>query len=128
MPANPKPGLGGILTGLLSNPVTRTIAKPILDAALPAARKAIGRRPLVIIGATSAGAAATVQYLGRAGVVIPESIATPLGIGIMLAGVLAAQATVTPVATPHLTPAQHAKAVIVAAPKAAAKAAKGAKK
>lgn len=113
MTAQAKTGLGGILTGLLSNPLTRTIARPILEAVLPTARKAIGRRPLLLIGGASAAAAGALHGLSVGGYKVPEKIAGPLGIGVMLLGALAGQAAVTPVAAPRLTAGQAAKAIIV---------------
>lgn len=113
MTAKPKGNIGSVLTGLLSNPLTRRVLGPILETALPKVRDKIGRRPLVAIGAGAAGTAAAAQYLSVHGAKLPDSIAKPLGIGVMLAAILAGQAAVTPVAQPRLTPAQAAKALVV---------------
>jgi hypothetical protein len=112
MTTKAKTGIGGILTGILSNPLTRTVARPILEAVLPKARQAIGRRPLLLIGGASAAAAGALQGLRVGGYKIPEQVAGPLGIGVMLLGALAGQAAVTPVAAPKLTAAQAARAII----------------
>lgn len=117
MAAKPKADVGAIAKALLSSPLTRRIAGPILEAVLPKVRAKVGRRPLLAIGAGAAGVAAGVQYLVGRGETIPDKIAQPIGIGVMLAGILVGQKAVTPVAQPRLTAAQKAKAVILPGPK-----------
>lgn len=113
MTAKPKAGIGSVLTGLLSNPLTRRVLGPIVETALPKVRDKMGRRPLLALGGAAAGTAAAVQYLTVRGVKVPDKIGKPLGIGVMLAAMIAGQAAVTPVAAPRLTKAQAAKAIIL---------------